>query len=57
MEFLGIFNQDFFYTAIRMAAPIILAAAGEVMLERAGIFNLGLEGGMRLGAFLAVLGS
>ena len=57
MEFLGIFNQDFFYTAIRMAAPIILAAAGEVMLERAGIFNLGIEGGMLLGAFLAVLGS
>lgn len=57
MDFLAIFNQDFFYTAIRMAAPIILAAVGEVMLERAGIFNLGIEGGILFGAFLGVLGS
>ena len=57
MGILSIFNVDLFYTTIRMAAPIILAAVGEVMLERAGIFNLGIEGGILLGAFLGVLGS
>lgn len=55
--FLSILSADFFYATIRMAAPIILAAVGEVMLERAGIFNLGIEGGMLLGAFCGVLGS
>lgn len=55
--FLSIFGEQFFYATIRMAAPIILAAVGEVMLERAGIFNLGIEGAMLLGAFTGVLGS
>lgn len=55
--FLSIFGADFFYATIRMAAPIILAAVGEVMLERAGIFNLGIEGAILLGAFTGVLGS
>lgn len=55
--FLSIFSADFFYAAVRMAAPIILAAVGEVILERAGIFNLGIEGCMLLGAFTGVLGA
>lgn len=55
--FLSIFGEAFFYATIRMAAPIILAAVGEVLLERAGIFNLGIEGAMLLGAFTGVLGS
>lgn len=56
-QFLSIFTEDFFYATIRMASPIILAALGEVLLERAGIFNLGIEGIMLFGAFFAVLGS
>ena len=56
-QFLSIFTDDFFYATIRMASPIILAALGEVLLERAGIFNLGIEGIMLFGAFFAVLGS
>ena len=56
-EFLSLFTSDFFYATIRMASPIILAALGEVLLERAGIFNLGIEGTMLFGAFFAVLGS
>lgn len=56
--FLSIFGSTSFYsTIIRMAAPIVLAAVGEVLLERAGIFNLGIEGCMLLGAFTGVLGS
>lgn len=57
MNILSLFNEDFFYATIRMAAPIVLAAVGEVLLERSGIFNLGIEGGILFGAFLAVLGS
>ncbi len=56
-NFLSIFNADFFYAVIRMASPIVLAAIGELVLERAGIFNLGIEGGILFGAFAGVLGS
>jgi ABC-type uncharacterized transport system permease subunit len=55
--FLSVFTLDFFNATIRMASPIILAAIGEVMLERAGIFNLGIEAVMLFGAFFGVLGS
>ncbi|WP_281178856.1 hypothetical protein [endosymbiont 'TC1' of Trimyema compressum] len=35
MEFiLSIFTEEFFYAVIRMASPIILAALGEVLLEK-----------------------
>lgn len=40
---------------LRLAMPIILAAAGECLAERAGVFNLGLEGTMLLGAVSAFL--
>ncbi len=56
-NFLAIFNADFFYAVVRMASPIVLAAIGELVLERAGIFNLGIEGGILFGAFAGVLGS
>ena len=54
---LELLTPEFFSATIRMAAPIILAALGEVMLERAGIFNLGIEGTILFGAFFGVLGS
>lgn len=53
----SVFTIEFFYAIIRIASPIILAAMGEVLLEKAGIFNLGLEGMMLFGAFFGVLGS
>ncbi|MCD8249826.1 MAG: ABC transporter permease, partial [Lachnospiraceae bacterium] len=56
-DFLSIFTLDFLYAAIRLAAPILLAAIGELMLEKGGIFNLGIEGGMLMGGFFGVLGS
>lgn len=39
---------------IKGTTPIALAAVGEVLNERGGLFNIGLEGIMLLGAFLSV---
>lgn len=38
-------------TGIRLAIPYLLAALGEMLTQRAGIYNLGLEGIMLMGAF------
>ena len=35
---------------MRMATPIIFAALGEIISERAGVLNLGIEGIMLMGA-------
>jgi general nucleoside transport system permease protein len=37
--------------ALRIGTPILLAALGETLVERAGILNLGIEGTMLLSAF------
>jgi general nucleoside transport system permease protein len=47
----------FLAAAIRVATPLLLAATGELIAERAGIINLGIEGGMLAGALAAAIGS
>jgi ABC-type uncharacterized transport system permease subunit len=40
---------------VRLATPIALAALGETLGQRSGVINVGIEGIMLVGAFLAVL--
>jgi ABC-type uncharacterized transport system permease subunit len=47
----------FLAASIRVATPLLLAATGETIAERAGVINLGLEGMMLAGALGAALGA
>ncbi|MDY0881473.1 ABC transporter permease [Dongia soli] len=40
---------------IRIATPILFSALGEVTAERAGVYNMGIEGTMLMGAFIGWL--
>jgi general nucleoside transport system permease protein len=52
MEALEIlFTASFWVAAIRIASPLIFATMGELICERAGVLNLGIEGIMTAGAF------
>jgi ABC-type uncharacterized transport system permease subunit len=43
----------FLAVSLLLAAPLLLAATGELLLERAGSIQIGLEGTMLIGAFTA----
>lgn len=52
-----ILNLALVAATLRTTAPILLVALGGTFTTKAGIFNIGLEGQMLMGAFFAVLGS
>jgi simple sugar transport system permease protein len=52
---MGPFDVALLATIIGVTTPILLAASGELISERAGVLNVGLEGMMLGGAFVAFL--
>ncbi len=52
-----IFDIALLESTIRMVTPILLAALGAVITSRAGVFNIGLEGLILIGAFFGILGN
>lgn len=47
------FDTDWLTSALVLTTPILLAAIGELVSERAGVLNVGLEGMMISGAFFS----
>jgi simple sugar transport system permease protein len=43
--------EAFLAATVAMAAPILLAALGELIVEQSGVINIGIEGAMLFGAF------
>jgi simple sugar transport system permease protein len=41
-------------STIAMAAPLLFAALGELLVEESGVINIGIEGAMLVGAFFAL---
>ena len=54
---MDLFDPALLSSVMRALVPILLAALGGLICERAGIFNISLEGLMLIGAFSAVAGS
>ena len=52
-----LFNITLIVATLRTTAPILLVALGGSFTTKAGIFNIGLEGQMLVGAFFAVIGA
>src|SRR3979490_14524 len=49
--------QDFLGATIRIAMPLLVAALGGILSERAGTFAVGLEGQMLCGALAGIIGT
>ena len=53
-QLLDIFNLGLLQNTLRTATPVILAAMGGLLTEQAGIMNIGMDGMILTGAFVAV---
>jgi simple sugar transport system permease protein len=51
------FTPDLLKAILRMATPLLFAALGGLISERAGVINIALEGMMLAGAFFSVAGT
>lgn len=49
-------DSEFLAAAVRTATPLLLAATGELVIERAGIIYVGIEGSILAGALAAAAG-
>ncbi len=47
------FAEGLFVAAVRITLPLLLVVIGEIVAERAGVLNIGLEGMILVGAFAA----
>ena len=50
-------TSGFLAASVRVATPLLLAALGETVAERAGVINLGIEGAMLCGALASAIGA
>lgn len=50
-----VLKTDFLFAVIRITAPILFAALGAVVAEKAGVCNIGLEGTMMISALFGTL--
>lgn len=57
MNWSGLLDGALFASVVRALIPVLLAALGGLICERAGVFNIALEGLMLVGCFAAVAGS
>lgn len=57
----GQLTPDFLVTwlagSVRLGAPLLLAATGEIYAERSGVVNVGIEGTILIGALASFLGA
>ncbi|MBC7250252.1 MAG: ABC transporter permease [Anaerolineae bacterium] len=52
-----IITLSLFATTLRMATPVLFATLGGIFSAHTGVFNVGLEGLLDVGAFFAIVGS
>lgn len=57
MDWSGLIDGELFASVVRALIPVLLAALGGLICERAGVFNIALEGLMLIGCFAAVAGA
>ena len=51
-----IFNINILSSMLRISTPVTLAAMGGLLCQKAGVFNIALDGMMLIGAFFGIVG-